>query len=362
MAIFAKLYRAQLLYSAQLHNAHKVKQFTQNFQRPAKHTLMAVLFATLCACTPNDATQGTSQAQDSAKTSEVTELLNVSYDVSRDFYKEYNPLFIQHIGKNITINQSHGGSSKQALSVANGLQADVVTMNQASDIDMLAQKGLVDKSWQSAYPNHSAPFTSTIVFVVKKGNPKNIQDWQDLTHAQIVMANPKSTGNGRYAFLALLGASDGDDELVKSVLKNVAVYENGGRAASTTFMQRQIGDVLITFENEARMLASGAGMDTVQIVYPRRSVLAENPVAVVQSVASKRGSDTLSKQYLDFLYSNEAQRLAAKLHFRPQDETLLKEYNFTPIETFRPTDKFGDWGQIMALFADGGKFDTLAKK
>lgn len=376
MAIFAKLYRAQLLYSAQLYNAHKTKQFTQNFQRPAKHTLMAVLFATLCACTPNDATQGTSQAQDSAKTSEVTELLNVSYDVSRDFYKEYNPLFVEHYKQidpklALDIQQSHGGSSKQALSVKNGLEADVVTMNQGSDIELLSDAHLVNANWRQSLPNNAIPFTSTIVFIVREGNPKHINDWGDLIEpdVELIIANPKTTGNGRYAFLGAYGYAlkqfnqdtTKTQQFVKSLLGNVKVFENGGRAATTTFAQRQIGDVLITFENEAHTIKQKFG--NVQIIYPSYTINAENPVAVVDTISNKKGTTPIAHEYLSYLYSKPAQELAVKYHLRPSDEQLLAKHQdkFPPIQTFFASDVFGDWQTIMTTyFKEGGIYDQLS--
>lgn len=232
-------------------------------------------------------------------------LLNASYDVARDFYKEYNPLFIktyqsEHPGTSVSIQQSHGGSSKQALSVANGLQADVVTMNQSSDIDLLEKKGLVEKGWQQALPDHAAPYTSTMVFLVRKNNPKQIRDWNDLAKdgVNIVIANPKTSGNGRYAFLGAYGyglkTTNGNEQeaqkLVASILKNTPVFENGGRAATTTFTQRNIGDVLITFENEANYVSKKLTQGQFEIVYPSYTISAESPVAVVNSVVAKKGT------------------------------------------------------------------------
>lgn len=237
-------------------------------------------------------------------------LLNVSYDVARDFYKDFNPLFVKEYtaknqGKTIEIQQSHGGSSKQALAVANGLQADVVTMNQGSDVELLVKKGLVANDWHSQFPNDAVPYTSTIVFLVRKDNPKDIKDWHDLSKdgVQIVLANPKTTGNGRYAFLGAYGYGlhtfhkdeNKTKNFVKSVLKNVPVYENGGRSATTTFLQRQIGDVLVTFENEANLAVKNFGQGQVQIVYPSYTIGAGNPVAVVNAVTDKKGTTVTLK-------------------------------------------------------------------
>ena len=310
--------------------------------------------------------------------SNAIELLNVSYDVARDFYKDYNPMFIEqyqaeHPDTTITVKQSHGGSSKQALSVANGLQADVVTMNQGSDIELLEKKGLVANSWSEDFPDHAVPFTSTIVFLVRKDNPKNIQGWDDLTQdgLEIVMANPKVTGNGRYAFLGAYGYGlhkFNDDEaqakgFVKDLLKNVKVYENGGRAATTTFVQRGIGDVLITFENESNLAATKFGQGKVDIVYPDYSIKSESPVAVVKTVTDKKGTGEAAKAYLDYLWSEPAQQLAADLYLRPSVPSVLEANSdkLPPVETFRPNDVFGSWDEIMSTyFSDGGVFDELA--
>ena len=305
----------------------------------------------LSGCSSNETAETTTNA-DSTEAQNI-ELLNVSYDVARDFYKDYNPLFIEHYkaenpGVNISVNQSHGGSSKQALSVANGLQADVATMNQGSDIELLEEKGLVASNWEEQFSDNAVPFTSTIVFLVRKDNPKNIKDWEDLTQPglEIVMANPKVTGNGRYAFLGAYGyglhAFNNDETqakaYVKDMLKNVKVYENGGRAATTTFVQRGIGDVLVTFENEANLAATQFGAGKVDIVYPKYSIKSESPVAIVNAVTDKKGTTAAAKAYLD--------KNGDKL---------------PPIETFRPNDTFGSWDDIMSnFFSDGGMFDQLA--
>ncbi|ETD66662.1 sulfate ABC transporter substrate-binding protein [Pelistega indica] len=307
------------------------------------------------------------------------EFLNVSYDVMRDFYKEYNPLFLKHYeqthqGATLKIQQSHGGSSKQALSVANGLQADVVTMNQSSDVELLESKGLIQAGWDKEFPDHAVPFTSTTVFLVRKGNPKHIKDWEDLTKEgiQVVIANPKTTGNGRYTFLAAYGAAlkanNNDHEkakaLVKGLFKNVPVLDNGGRAATTTFVKRQIGDALITFENEANMAAREFGKDEFELVYPKYSIKAENPVAIVDTVVAKKGSAEVAKDYLAYLWSEPAQELAATLYLRPSNPTILAKYKdrFPHIDTFRANDVFGTWPEIMkTYFADGGVFDQIQK-
>ena len=306
--------------------------------------------------------------------------LNVSYDVMRDFYKDFNPLFLEdyaakHDGAKLDIQQSHAGSSKQAMSVANGLLADVVTMNQSSDIQLLVDRGLIDAEWEQEFPDNSVPFTSLTVILVRKDNPKNIQDWEDLTKegVQIVIANPKITGNGRYSFLALYGAAlkehNGDHEkakeLARGILKNVPILENGGRAATTTFVQRGIGDVLLTFENEAHMAANEFGKDQFEVIYPTYSIKAENPVAIVDTVVERKNSEPLAKEYLDFLWSEQAQELAASLYLRPSNQAILEKNadRFPPVETFRAVEVFGDWPEIMqTYFADGAIFDEVNKR
>lgn len=307
------------------------------------------------------------------------QLLNVSYDISRDFYKDYNPLFVkyykaQHPGSNISISQSHGGSSKQALSVANGLQADVVTMNQGSDIELLQKKGLVANDWNKAFTNNAVPFTSTTVFLVREGNPKQIKDWGDLAKpgVEIVIANPKASGSGRYSFLGAYGYGlhqfNNDEaktqDFMKQLLGNVKVYENGGRAATTTFMQRNIGDVLITFENEANLSATKFGKGQVQIVYPSYTIQSETPVAVVKAVTDKKGTTEAATEYLNYLWSDEAQQLAADLYMRPTNPKILAANTdkLPAIETFRANDVFGTWDEVMTkYFKEGGVFDQLAQ-
>ena len=351
----------------------------------ALSTLAVVTVATAVGCsrapTQQNAANGSATSSTAAApTGDANniKLLNVSYDVARDFYKEFNPMFVKEFeaknaGKKVEIQQSHGGSSKQALAVANGLQADVVTMNQGSDVELLVKKGLVAQDWRQQFPNDAVPYTSTIVFLVRKDNPKAIKDWSDLTKdgVQIVLANPKTTGNGRYAFLGAYGYglhSFNKDEtktkdFVKQLLKNVPVYENGGRAATTAFLQRQIGDVLITFENEANLAVKQFGQGEVQIVYPSYTVAASNPVAIVKSVTDKKGTGEAAKAYLDYLWSAPAQQLAADLYLRPSNpEILAKNADKLPaINTFRPRDVFGSWDDIMGkFFKDGGVFDQLA--
>lgn len=353
-------------------------------QRPLSFVALFGAVLALSACSPKAEEQSTQVAASSdgsaAANSGSIKLLNVSYDVARDFYKEYNPLFIQeykakHPGADISVQQSHGGSSKQALAVANGLQADVATMNQTSDIELLEKKGLVKSDWRTRLPDNAVPFTGTTVFLVRKGNPKQIRDWSDLAkdNLQIVLANPKTTGNGRYAFLGAFGyalkANNGDEakakEFTAKLLKNTPVFENGGRAATTTFTQRNIGDVLVTFENEANHVSRNLAPGQFEIVYPSYTILSESPVAVVDSVAEKKGSQAAAEEYLKYLWSEPAQALAAKLYLRPRNPEVLAKHKseFPEMETFSPNQVFGSWDEIMKkYFADGGLFDQLAQK
>lgn len=346
-----------------------------------KWTLGLAIGLALAACggQNNTASNQTGSAP-VANSGNKVELLNVSYDVMRDFYKDYNPLFIKHYKEknpnvDINVQQSHGGSSKQALSVANGLAADVVTMNQKSDIELLQKKNLVDNNWEQALPNHAVPFTSVSVLIVKKGNPKAIHDFADLTKdgVQVVIANPKTSGNGRYAFLSAYGSAlknnnnnhDAAKELTKKLLANVAVLDAGGRGATTTFAQRGIGDALITFENEAHTIVQQFGSDKFEIVYPKYTIAAENPVAVVKSVTDKKGTTAAAQDYLNYLWSDEAQNLAANLYLRPSKPEILAKYadRFPKVEAFRANDVFGSWDDIMkTYFADGGVFDQINKR
>ncbi|RJG25880.1 sulfate ABC transporter substrate-binding protein [Massilia cavernae] len=309
-----------------------------------------------------------------AAAAEDTELLNVSYDVARELYKDINPAFIadykKTTGETVTIKQSHGGSSKQARSVADGLEASVVTMNQANDIDMLADRGLVAKDWAKKFPNNAAPYYSTMVFLVRKGNPKGIKNWADLAKpgVKVVIPNPKTAGNGRYTYLAAWGSvlkSGGTEaqarDLVTRIFKNVPILDAGGRAATTTFTQRQIGDALVTFENEVQMVRTEFG-DNFEVVYPATSILAESPVAVVDKVVDRRGVRKQATAYLNFLYSEAGQEIGAKHFLRPRSEAAYKKYaaNYKPIKLFSVDEVFGGWKAAQKKhFDDGGEFDKI---
>ena len=334
----------------------------------------------MTGCNPTEATQqGGSNATGDAKN---ISLLNVSYDVSRDFYKDYNALFSadyqqKHSDSQVNINQSHGGSSKQALSVANGLQADVVTLNQESDMNLLVKKGLVASDWQQAFPNNSVPYTSTMVLLVRDGNPKNIKDWSDLARNDIdvVIPNPKTSGTARYAFLGAYGyglhqfketvqSPAKTDDFIKKLLANVVTYDNGARAATTSFTQRGLGDVLITTENEAHLAAKQFAKGQVNIVYPSYSIVIANPVAVVTAVTDKGGKTAAANAYLKGLWDTPAQELMAEMYMRPSNPQVLAAHKATlpDIETFEPVAVFGSWEQIMdTFFVDGGRFDQLAR-
>jgi sulfate transport system substrate-binding protein len=303
-----------------------------------------------------------------------TELLNVSYDVARELYKDINPAFTadwkRSTGETVIIKQSHGGSSKQARAVADGLEASVVTMNQANDIDFLADRGLVAKDWNKKFPNNAAPYYSTMVFLVRKGNPKGIHDWADLAKpgVKVVIPNPKTAGNGRYTYLAAWGSviKKGGNEaqaraLVGQIFKNVPILDAGGRAATTTFTQRQIGDALVTFENEVNLVRAEFG-DNFEVVYPAASILAESPVAVVDKVVDRKGVRKQATAYLNFLYSPTGQEIGARHYLRVRNEAVMKKFaqNYKPISLFTVEDVFGGWKQAQKRhFDDGGEFDKI---
>lgn len=311
----------------------------------------------------------------SALASAQTTLLNVSYDVAREFYKDINVAFAANhkksTGKDIKVDQSHAGSSAHARAVADGLEADVVTFNTTTDVDFLAEKGVVAKDWRQKFPHNAAPTTSTMLFLVRNGNPKGIKDWDDLIKpgVQVIVVNPKTGGNGRMAYLAAWGyvrskgGSDADAaEFVKKLYANVPVLARGGRDATGVFLQRNIGDVLVTFESEVVSVDNEFGKGKVDAVHPSASIVAENPVAIVERTVNKKGTGAEAKAYLDFLYSPEGQEIAAKHNIRPRDEAVLKRYAtaFKPIKFFTVGDYFGSLAEAQKVhFNDGGQFDKI---
>ena len=303
-------------------------------------------------------------------------ILNVSYDPTRELYKAYDAVFSadwrRRTGQVVTVQQSHGGSGKQALSVINGLQADVVTLGLAGDIDQIAAKGrLLAPEWQSRLPDNSTPYTSTIVFLVRKGNPKQIHGWADLARpgVQVITANPKTSGGARWSYLAIYGwalRQFGNNEgqaraFLKKVFSQVPVLDSGSRGATTTFGQRGLGDVLLAWENEAWLARAELGAGSVEIVTPASSILAEPPVAVVDKVVDRRGTRTVSEAYLKGLYSDAGQDIIAKNFYRPRNPTIFSRYagQFPKLPMFTIQD-LGGWKKVQAIhFDDGGVFDQI---
>ncbi len=305
-----------------------------------------------------------------------TTLLNVSYDPTRELYQDFNKAFQAHwkskSGDDLKIKQSHGGSGKQARAVIDGLQADVVTLALAYDIDEIAQRSLIAKDWQKRLPNNSAPYTSTIVFLVRKGNPKAIRDWGDLTRqgVSVITPNPKTSGGARWNHIAAWGYAlkqpNGNEksaqEFLAKVYKNVPVLDSGARGSTTTFIERGIGDVLLTWENEALLAIKELGPDKVEIVVPSVSVLAEPPVALVDKVVDRRGTRKQAEAYLQYLYSDEGQEIAAKHYYRPTNEKIAKKYaaQFPKVKLLTVEEIAGGWTKAQrAHFADGGVFDQI---
>jgi len=304
-------------------------------------------------------------------------LMNVSYDPTRELYQDYNAAFARFwkakTGQEVTVNQSHGGSGKQARAVIDGLPADVVTLALAYDIDAIsANGGLIAPNWQSRLPNNSTPYTSTIVFLVRKGNPKHIKDWNDLVRpgVSVITANPKTGGGARWNYLAAWGYAlhqNNNDQakarqFVTQLYKNVPVLDSGARGSTTTFAQRGIGDVLIAWENEAFLAVNELGKDKLEIVVPSYSILAEPPVAVVDKVVNKHGTAAVAKAYLEYLYSDEGQEIAARHYYRPRTPSIAKKYasQFPKLTLFTVNDVFGGWQNAQKThFADGGIFDQI---
>jgi sulfate transport system substrate-binding protein len=316
-------------------------------------------------------------AGSSAVLAKEVKLLNVSYDPTRELYTEYNAAFAKYwqtkSGDTVNVSQSHGGSGKQAQSVINGLEADVVTLALAYDIDAIStQAKLLPADWQKRLPNNSTPYTSTIVFLVRKGNPKGIKDWDDVVKkgVSVVVANPKTSGGARWAYLAAyayaLEHNNHDDakakDFIKLLYKNVPVLDTGARGSTVTFAQRQIGDVLLAWENEAHLALKEFGDDKFDIVTPSLSILAEPPVSVVDKNAKRHKTTEIANEYLKYLYSDEGQEIAAKNFYRPRNEAIAKKYatNFNEVKLVNIDQEFGGWAKAQkAHFADGGTFDQI---
>ncbi|HEK2841493.1 TPA: sulfate ABC transporter substrate-binding protein [Proteus mirabilis] len=307
------------------------------------------------------------------------QLLNVSYDPTRELYQQYNHAFSQYwqqkTGDHATIRQSHGGSGKQATAVINGIEADIVTLALAYDIDAIAQRGRIDKQWITRLPDNSAPYTSTIVFLVRKGNPKQITDWDSLIKpgVSIITPNPKTSGGARWNYLAAWGyglkANQQDSEkakaFVKSLYQQVEVLDSGARGATNTFVERGIGDVLIAWENEALLAINELGTDKFEIVTPSVSILAEPTVSVVDKVVDKRGTREVASAYLEYLYSPQGQEIAAKNYYRPRDKSIAEKYQkrFPTLQLFTIDELFGDWQSAQQThFATGGIFDEISRR
>ncbi|MBD8067647.1 sulfate ABC transporter substrate-binding protein [Bacillus sp. PS06] len=334
-------------------------------------TLVLLLGTLGCA---NQSTETDGEVKTTTK--DTIELLNVSYDPTREFYDEYNKSFAKHwleqYGQEVIINQSHGGSGKQARSVIDGLEADVVTLALAYDIDSISEAGILATDWQERLTDNSSPYTSTIVFLVRKGNPKGIKDWDDLIKedVSVITPNPKTSGGARWNYLAAWGyaleENNGDEEkakeFVKRIFKNVPVLDSGARGSTTTFVERGIGDVLLAWENEAFLAINELGKDKFEIVVPSKSILAEPPVTVVDQFAEKHGTAEVAKAYLDFLYSEEGQELAAKHYYRPRLPEIVEKYkeSFPEINLFTIDEVFGGWTNAQQThFSDGGIFDEI---
>lgn len=315
-----------------------------------------------------------------AQPSRGIDLLNVSYDPTRELYEQYNQLFAAewartHAGQQVRTAQSHGGSGRQARAVIDGIRADVVTLALAYDIDSIAERGLVARNWQTRLPNNSAPYTSTMIFLVRRGNPWRIRDWNDLARqgVSVITPNPATSGGARWNYLAAWGYAlrqpnatpDTARAFVQRIFRNVPVLDTGARGSTTTFAQRRIGDVLITWENEAHLALAEFGADNFQIVFPSVSILAEPSVAVVDSVVQRKGTREVAEAYLRFLYSDAAQDLAARNHYRPRNAAILARHraSFPDIPLFTVDDTFGGWANAQRThFATGGVFDQIQRR
>src|SRR4051794_687740 len=342
-------------------------------------TLFALTILLVAAgCSNQSATTEKETSGTKEKEKKAVELLNVSYDPTREFYEEFNKSFAAYWekekGQKVTINQSHGGSGKQSRSVIDGLEADIVTLALAYDIDAIAEAGKLSENWQSELENNSSPYTSTIVFLVRKGNPKGIKDWDDLVKegVSVITPNPKTSGGARWNYLAAWGYAlqqnnndeDKAKEFVTKLFKNVPVLDSGARGSTTTFVERGIGDVLIAWENEAYLALNELGKDEFEIVNPSVSILAEPPVTVVDETAKKHGTEEVAKAYLEYLYTDKGQEIAAKNYYRPRSEEIAKKYEdqFPKINLFTIDEVFDGWKNAQKTHIDdGGVFDEIYK-
>ncbi|KMY49765.1 sulfate ABC transporter substrate-binding protein [Peribacillus loiseleuriae] len=345
-----------------------------------KYTLVLILLAVIlsgCGTTSGQNSKKETSSRETAKKKDSVQLLNVSYDPTRELYEEFNKEFSQYwkekTGQEVTIQQSHGGSGKQGRAVIDGLEADVVTLALAYDIDEIADKGgLLSKDWQKKLKDNSTPYTSTIVFLVKKGNPKGIKDWGDLTKKgiSVITPNPKTSGGARWNYLAAWAYAQEKDngeevktkDFMRRLYKNVEVLDSGARGATTTFVERGIGDVLIAWENEAFLTLNELGKDKFEIVVPSLSILAEPPVAVVDKVVDKKGTKEVAEAYLNYLYTEKGQEIVAKNYYRPRNQAILEKYAdvFPKINLVTIDDYFGGWKKAQdEHFSDGGTFDQI---
>lgn len=350
----------------------KVKNWGKHMKKIMAFLSLVLAFGVLAGCN-SDKTEGSS----SDEKPKSVELLNVSYDPTRELYQEFNESFVKHwkeeSGQDVTIKQSHGGSGKQGRAVIDGLEADVVTLALAYDIDAINEaSNLLAKDWQTRLPENSTPYTSTIVFLVKKDNPKGIKDWDDLTKkdVSVITPNPKTSGGARWNYLAAWAYAEkkfnNDEAKVKDFMKklyqNVEVLDSGARGSTTTFVEREIGDVLIAWENEAYLTLQEFGDDKYEIVNPSISILAEPPVAVVDKVVEKKGTKEVAEAYLEYLYTEEGQEIAAKNFYRPRDEKVLEKHKdqFADIELVTVDENFEGWKKAQEThFNDGGTFDEI---
>lgn len=349
-------------------------QRSRGMKRGIVLLVLIVITATIVGCSGKIGQQSDQPAQ-------PVKLLNVSYDPTRELYQEYNAAFAAYwkgkTGQDVTIDQSHGGSGKQARAVLDGLEADVVTLALAYDIDSINKnKEIIGKDWQQRLANNSSPYTSTIVFLVRKGNPKNVKDWNDLVKPgiSVITPNPKTSGGARWNYLAAWGyalKNNGNDaakaqEFIKSLYANVPVLDSGARDSTITFTERGLGDVFISWENEAFLVTKDPkNAGKYEIVVPSISILAEPPVAVVDSVVDKKGTRAVAQAYLDYLYSEPGQEIAAKNYYRPRNETVARKYagQFSKVELFTISDVFGGWNNAQTIhFNDGGIFDQIYTK